>query len=507
MMFNQYVWNIYKDSPHGKDAINLFANPDLERWHERFLSDYYTEYDDFIYFVAALLHDCTSPDLPDELNLEQAKALFADIVERGLTLSFEDGDDIITNHSELLYDLPVISTWLYLNYPTLFIPYFFIRKFQTLTQITDTFAMQLPNVPLKRYKKQRLYYYWQINEMFIQFQEENGLSHAELCAFLYDFAPNYIQNLESNPLSISQLPKPTQVWMVGGNKRDGDFDKVDQCDTGINSFWQGNIDTKKGDIIIMYCLSPRSYIHSVWRATADGIADPFFHWFGSIYIGHGQKITPISLKQLKQDLYFSTHPLVRKNLQGVNGYSLSHMDYQRLLEMIADQDDDITVLPQLYAPDIALNHELVDEKAVETHLIEPFLTEIGYSENDWVRQLPVRMGRGERNFPDYAFLTHSERHFEQASLLIEAKHHIVNNQQLEEAFKQVWSYGQRLSAQVLVIADKDAIWIYQKSHSGKNLGHFDRTHYVKKFWKELQNPDDFNQIKSILISVCRPMDR
>ena len=130
---------------------------------------------------------------------------------------------------------------------------------------------------------------------------------------------------------------------------------------------------------------------------------------------------------------------------------------------------------------------------VELALIEPLLKNLGNKSNQWVRQLPVRMGRGERNFPDYAFLTSKEEGFEAASILIESKFWIKNNHQLEETFKQVWSYGQRFSSAKLVIADKDAIWIYQKNKDG-----FNRTKYIKKFWKELESLNVFSMVKRII---------
>jgi hypothetical protein len=103
------------------------------------------------------------------------------------------------------------------------------------------------------------------------------------------------------------------------------------------------------------------------------------------------------------------------------------------------------------------------------------------------------MGRGEGNFPDYAFLTDQTQGFEKASMLIESKFWIRNHRELEDTFKQVWSYGQRLSANKLVIADKDAIWIYDKKQDA-----FERTRYLKLFWKELENPDTFNKLKKLI---------
>ncbi len=180
-------------------------------------------------------------------------------------------------------------------------------------------------------------------------------------------------------------------------------------------------------------------------------------------------------------------------MQGVSGYSFNSEDYKRIQQLIIQNGGNINELPQLYSPTFSSNQTLKVERDVELTIIEPFLKELGYTEKHWERQLPVRMGRGERNFPDYVFLTSKEKNYEVASMLIEAKFSIKNNKELEETFKQVYSYGMRLSSKTLVIADKDAIWIYERRNDS-----FDRSKYVKKFWKELKSPDEFTNIKNLI---------
>ncbi len=107
---------------------------------------------------------------------------------------------------------------------------------------------------------------------------------------------------------------PTQVWCTGGDKSGGVFKLLDEATPADTPFWQGNEETKRGDILVMYYLSPRTYIHSIWRATADGINAPFFHYYTSIYIGQGQKVAPVSIHELKANPHFSQNPLVKKNL-------------------------------------------------------------------------------------------------------------------------------------------------------------------------------------------------
>lgn len=188
--------------------------------------------------------------------------------------------------------------------------------------------------------------------------------------------------------------------------------------------------------------------------------------------------------------------MVRKNFQGVNGFSWSYADYEKLLELISNNNDNINNLPKIAFYENELDNEIKNERDVELFLLEPFLKQIGFNDNDWTRQLTVKMGRGEKVYPDYVFLSNNEKNFEQASMIIEAKFLIKNNKDLELAFRQVWSYGMRLSAKLLIIVDKNFIWIYQKQNTG-----FDRTIYQKYAWQELKNPDTFNSIKTIFLKL------
>jgi hypothetical protein len=518
---NKYIWNIYKTSDIGKKSIELFEDDEIK------LKELYTMLgrEEIIVFnenceridsdedtlevfhkycqnkteaqgISDFIFDlCTNVKMPSIQNIEQAKMYFESIISGNIIIECENGMDLrLTNEPErLLSYITTISFWLYLKYPQYFKPYFFNSdklQFRDLVKIADAFGIELPEVPLKKYKEDRFRYYWNLNLAFNKFQEENQLSDTEFCAFLYDFAPNYIKSPREPE---KELPQPTQVWMCGGDKYNcGDFEWLDNYKEGEFTGWQGNVDTKRGDIIIMYCLFPRSYIHSIWRASSDGIADPFFYFYSLININNGQKIIPITLKKIKNNENFSKHQLVKRNFQGVRGYTFTSEDYKQLIDLIKQNGENVSHLPQLYSPIFKSNESLKNEREVEIEIIEPFLKELKYKESDWIRQLPVHMGRGERNFPDYAFLP-DKKNTENAFMLIEAKFWIKNNKELEAAFKQVWSYGLRLSSKILIIADKNAIWIYERHNDS-----FDRSRYIKKYWKELENPDVFNLIKKII---------
>ena len=204
-------------------------------------------------------------------------------------------------------------------------------------------------------------------------------------------------------------------------------------------------------------------------------------------------IPHITLKELQTDEYFSKHPLVKKNFQGVNGCSVNGEDYSELIRMIVTKGFDIEVLPKLYAPILPKDIIIEYEHDVEQLLLEPLLNSMGWYENkDFIRQLPIQAGRGHRIFPDYALHYDNKPDEEKAKVLIEAKLHMKNNQDIEAAFLQARSYAQLLESSVIVLCDKVGLIVYEKKDS------FDRDRYKKYHWIEFENPDVFNELKNKL---------
>mgnify|MGYP006988879198 CR=1 FL=1 len=69
------------------------------------------------------------------------------------------------------------------------------------------------------------------------------------------------------------------------------------------------------------------------------------------------------------------------------------------------------------------------------------------------------MGRGERNFPDYALFPKGKKGEETAQFLWEAKFTISNKRQLQDAFLQAKSYAMRLQSAGFGLVAKEGIWL------------------------------------------------
>ena len=211
----------------------------------------------------------------------------------------------------------------------------------------------------------------------------------------------------------------------------------------------------------MYCLSPRSYIHSIWRANSGGIFNPFDNYHCRTTVCDGIRVPDITFNDLKGDDYFKEVPIVRKNLQGINGWELTAKDYNELQRIIEQKGGDISTLPKLFnGGDIDFG-KLEKEKNVEEQILIPALRDLGYKDTDWTRQLSLKAGRKEKAIPDFVFFPTGQEHFETAPMVIEAKLDMSSVTEQNKAFKQVFSYLKMLRSKLMAICDKERIVVYR----------------------------------------------
>lgn len=485
MKFNQYLWSLYKQSPDGQATISSFAKRKdymddvclLEKYNPKIKDQFNT---DAICNVLESVWCYKVSEYEKEVNtLEDAASLYEEMVSTG----WVEKEIIIKpgNYNEMLDLVMFLSLNLSYKYGRFFFPYLYIDEFYHLQKLADYFEIELPQIPKKADYKGRCMYYWELCKVFYIFRIENNLTLHELCAFMYDYAPKRINEEEQ-----TEMPQPSSAWFIGG-RIEGYGDKW------TTGFWQSNKETKRGDILVHYETSPISAITCMWIAQTDGVIDPFFHYYSNTYIGGKIDIPHITLKELQEDKYFSSHPLVRKNFQGVNGWALSGEDYSKLLRMIKDKGGDILSLPKIYAPTTPKGLEIKHESDVEAKLLKPLLNSMGWHEGtDFIRQLPIHAGRGHRIFPDFALHYNNKPDEEKAKVLIEAKLYMKSNQDVDQAFLQAFSYAKLLESSVIVLCDKVCLIVYEKKEG------FSRSRYKKYYWENMNNPDTFKELKNKL---------
>ncbi len=483
MEFNQFIWELYKSSEEGISSIS------------KELSEY-IESDD-LFTVQCI---CCEMDEDEELiiergsreinlrqrmkeyglefnitSLELAEGLFTQIADIGIDWPLDDKDNHFVmfgggeGENSFLYEdiydfIAGLSAGLYDAHPEFFVPYFFAKRFDEFEKICEAFSISIPEIPGKLKKRERALYYLSINRSLYNFRKQHNLSSKELVSFLYDFAPKSISSHPKREI----LPPAARIWFViGGVGENGDFDYLE-------------------------CASPRSYLHSVWRAVDDGFNDPFFHYYSTIRIGHPIRIPPIPFSEFAQHPLLGQRPAVRGRFQGRSGTAFSIEDYQIILEILQKKGVDLSCLPTPPESDFITDVHLEKERDVEQKLLEPFLHHLGFVDDDWIRQFPLKMGRGIRYYPDYVLGGDPTPGDESGFAVIECKLCIETKKEMKDAFIQAKSYALRLQTNILMLASNRGLWIFQRRKDG-----FSEEHFLFRTWKELTHPDVLHQVSLI----------
>ncbi len=509
MEFNQFIWELYKSSEEGIAAISKDISEYIESDDLFTAQCIYCELDEDEELIIErgsreinLRQRMKEYGLEFNItSLELAEGLFTQIADIGIDWPLDDKDNHFVMFGggegenpflyEDIYDfITGLSAGLYDAHPEFFVPYFFAKRFDEFEKICEAFSISIPEIPGKLKKRERALYYIGINRSLYNFRKQHNLSSKELVAFLYDFAP---KSIFSHP-KTEILPSAARVWFViGGVGENGDFDYLDSVNDSSRSFWQGNLETRRGDIILMWCASPRSYLHSVWRAVDDGFNDPFFHYYSTIRIGNPIRIPPISFSEFAQHPLLGQRPAVRARFQGRSGTAFSIEDYQIILEILQKKGVDLSILPEPPESNFITDIHLEKERDVEQKLLEPFLHHLGFVDDDWIRQFPLKMGRGIRYYPDYVLGGDPTPGNESGFAVIECKLSIESKKEMKDAFIQAKSYALRLQTNILMLASNRGLWIFQRRKDG-----FSEEHFLFKTWKELAHPDVLHQISLIV---------
>lgn len=487
---NKQLFDIYKESERGKEFVSFIEWKFQEDFYRlKSLIDTigkkcgcnfsYGLAEDVYYSMDEIYNSYIENDIPDILTdiwkgEKCTKEAFCNFIDN-LELKRWDYDEskiilIPKDNSRIKSEMiPYLSVWLFYGdrdreyehgigffKPTL-LPY----RHDQFTRNCSAIGIDLPPLPNNTDHKGCCIHYYDICSAIYDFQKEYGLTDAETCAAIYDFSLLMQEEIDNS----TELPSPTNVWLTGAS--DGDYNIIENIENVNKSqIWACNERTRRGDIVVIYAVAPHSHIHSIWRADSSGVFNPFDYYHCRTHVSYGVKTPHITFKDLKADKYFSTIPIVRKNLQGINGWELSARDYSELLRMIAERGFDTSIFPMLFDGNAIYFGTIDNEHDVEEKILIPMLRRLGYTETDWTRQLSLKAGRKEKAIPDFVFLPSGERHFENATMVIEAKFDMGSMTEFGNAYRQALSYARMLRSEIFGVCDKERVVIYRMSKSG-----------------------------------------
>lgn len=517
--FSQYIWNLYKHSAEGQEAIALFRaaqSPSFtdkqmlslaRKYDERYFTNSGRAFDGYDYWYYRKVREYLSAVVGKEereeiaLNEEAKTDFFKKFIlhEIDNTMSMTFDELLHKQCKEKLYDL-TIATWvMYSLMPEAFIPNLFALQYNYLVRFAQMYEITLPTPPNRSAYKDRCMYYLSVNKALLEYVRGNGISTPEeICAFWFGLAiPLAKESIEEERATMPD--KPWNAWLLVGKYR-GDEKK------GEKIFWQANQLTEPGDVMLFYEMYPVKKLNSVWIAQEDGVVDPFFMRYSYTYIG--DKITipdhqAPTYEEFRDSDYFKTRDtkgnFVIKNFQDCCGWRISPADYEEIKRMLEAKGFDTGILPSLYESDDYSNEDIHDEEDVYNKLVTPLLENMGWKKGiDFKREVEFAAGHTTTHHesnkrPDYCLhLSHVGKKV-YAKVVIEAKLFIKGNRDLEESFDQLLSYALWGKAKVIVLCDKNNIDVYEPDRNG----HFDMQHHHTRYhWRELKaHQEKFDELR------------
>ena len=223
-------------------------------------------------------------------------------------------------------DIVYISLMLAAEFPDAFVPYFFPCCYHVLTAVADMFDIQLPQMPGQRDYAGRFHHYFALCRVLQAERKEMAWSAAELCAFLYDYAPESGGRGWLAVAGIAAAARRLRHWGKPG--RQGLPNGECQCERKDVVCWQGNPDTQPGDVVLLYHWAPASRFSSVWRACAPGFVDPFFAFYRCVYIGRPVAVPGPSFREIKEDERFCDSFLVKTRMLRMDGLEIMPSEYR-----------------------------------------------------------------------------------------------------------------------------------------------------------------------------------
>ncbi len=495
-MLNKYIWNLYLQSG-GADTVEMFRRnlsekitseyaDEITRMRKYFCvmeelaEDEGNQIRGFIHLINELEEDNDENDLGDELDVEIEDGNETTLLDSYFTMMAQECCTPQDTVFSFLNNIAFHSTDLASLYPDCFIPYYFRFNFNVLQKIAEEFEIELPAVPLKNDYKGRFYYYGEISKSLLNFAKQNELSNYELYAFLYEFAPHYLGGIDC--YIVKELPAPRSAFFIGADQND---EALANNPSEIIS-WQCSPDTRVGDMIVMYMRTPISAIQSIWRACSVGFVDPFFYYYRCVYISNPVRIPAFSLDEMRKDSFFKLLPIVRKNMQGVNGVELYPSVYNHLLDRTKAK------ALRLEYEKTEDDEEYTCEKDVENKLIKPLLGKLKYRDDEYEQQVYVEIGNHNKALiPDFVLIPDKRSGHISGFAIIEAKRSISSEKYLKEVFVQARSYARILSTKYCVVASKEKIWISQRKDDYEEI-------IFEATWKQLNKADSFYELDKLI---------
>ena len=188
-------WDNYKETEEAQRVIELFEEGSLNDILHTFVKEGAAE---FPLFEQTIKNVFEYSLIPNDVPI---KDLFLYLIDSGLkgylvALDFVFDIFLAEEYDFLIERMIPTSIGLFgldrEEDNNCYVPYLFYHNFSKLKKIAALSQVEMPPVPTKEQERERVLYYLDFCNVWNTFRKNNNLSMAELCTFLYNFAPQYI---------------------------------------------------------------------------------------------------------------------------------------------------------------------------------------------------------------------------------------------------------------------------------------------------------------------------
>lgn len=173
-------------------------------------------------------------------------------------------------------------------------------------------------------------------------------------------------------------------------------------------------------------------------------------------------------------------------MQGINGVALLPSSYNSILDLGGSELERISYDVMETDLDIKL------EKDVEEKLVVKLLLELGYNDNDYIRQLYIKVGNNNHLLiPDFVINPIYSPGHQKADFIIEVKYSLLSKKSVETAEIQARGYAKILNAKYSVLASKERVWVMDREDDYSDS-------ILSYTWEKLKEEDNFFELYKII---------
>ncbi len=368
----------------------------------------------------------------------------------------------------LFLGVPVASHIMHTYYPDAIFPIDLGIHYDKLRMVLQAFGITYDDVeePLPAMVAVNL------GQALEQYRESKGLEFWQMWALVYDLGPRLLPPPPPYPTD-----PPPCVWMSAAQS--ADFEVVDKHQSTDHDIWSINAKARRGDLVLMYNLKPRSAITAVYRCASDAYRDPFNSSWTGIWTLITDKIAipPVSLKEMRTDPVFRHWGLVKRSFTGLLQGPVSPDIWNRLIEIVAAKNPKTGQLLAQYVGAVGGVRTLVakdeglSEAEVEERFVVPLLERLGWDMRSNVQrqfEMDIKVGSGRPHRARADFVGYRDTLGSDALLVVETKRRIRSESELMAAVEQCESYSGKLRCGRFAVAAPEAVWVYDLRFPGQS---------------------------------------